>query len=63
MQIQTDYAGETQGATPARVMVTDFRSEKPEFPTVDADSIERMVQLRAALVADMRHTTAANAKG
>jgi hypothetical protein len=45
------------------LMVTDFRSEKPEFPTADADSVERMVQLRAALVADMRHTTAANAKG
>ena len=44
-------------------MMTDFESENPEVRAADADSIQRMDRLRAALVADMRHTTAAVAKG
>jgi hypothetical protein len=35
----------------------------PEFHAANADSIQRMDQLRAALVDEMRHTTAADAKG
>jgi hypothetical protein len=44
--------GRRGGRRQPGLMVTDFLSEKPEFPTADADSIERMVQLRAALVVD-----------
>jgi hypothetical protein len=44
-------------------MMTDFESETPEVCAADADSVQRMDRLRAALVADMRHTTAAVAKG
>ena len=44
-------------------MMTDFESETPEVRAADADSIQRMDQLRAALVADLRHTTVADAKG
>jgi hypothetical protein len=43
--------------------MTDFVSETPEARAEDADSVQRMDRLRAALVADMRHTTAADAKG
>src|SRR5689334_25416520 len=46
-----------------RLMMTDYESETLEVPAADTDSIKRMDQLRAALVADMRHTTAADAKG
>ena len=45
------------------LMMTDLEGETPEVCAADADSIQRMDQLRAALVADMRHTTAAVAKG
>jgi hypothetical protein len=38
-------------------------SENPECRAPVADSIERMDRLRAALVAGMRHTTAATPKG
>jgi len=34
-------------------MMTDFLSEKPDSHTADADSIQRMDQLRAALVTDL----------
>jgi hypothetical protein len=44
-------------------MTTYFLSEEPDSDTADADSVQRMDRLRAALVADMRHTTAADAKG
>ena len=45
------------------LMMTDLANESPEVRAADADSTRRMDRLRAALVADMRHTTAADAKG
>jgi len=45
------------------LMMTDYESETLEVPAADTDSIKRMDQLRAALVTDIRHTTAADAKG
>jgi hypothetical protein len=56
-------AGHLKRRCQPRLMMTDYESETLEVPAADTDSIKRMDQLRAALVADMRHTTAADAKG